>query len=96
MELREVGCAHAPPGNFQHRLELYDGNTEMDLTRVALWATVGEHTVLEAERLTLTELAMENSRGRSGGKISKRYSYGIRTERNSSRTSRMVRRGLVQ
>jgi hypothetical protein len=40
---------------------------------------------------TWTELAIENCLGRSGGKTSKIYSFGIFAERNSSNTSLIVR-----
>lgn len=43
-------------------------------------------------RLTFSELAMENMRGRIGGKTSNTYSGGISTLLNSRSTSSIVRR----
>ena len=43
---------------------------------------------------TLTELAIENCRGRIGGKTSNIYSFGILTWWKSARTSWIVRRTL--
>lgn len=40
-------------------------------------------------------LAIENSRGRSGGRTSGRYTSGSATERKSESVSRIDRRGLV-
>ena len=39
-----------------------------------------------------SELAMENIRGRIGGKTSKTYSLGMRTDLNSASTSTIVLR----
>lgn len=47
----------------------------------------------KAARLTEGEDDMENPRGRMSGKRSNRYSGGICAERNSYKTSLMVRRG---
>jgi hypothetical protein len=56
-----------------------------------------DYTCREKERrivrLTEGEDEMENPRGRMSGKRSNRYSGGIFAERNSYKTSLMVRRG---
>lgn len=84
---------------FSRMLELCfvldDGYTQLNRLGVFLFG-VGERGGRNdgwVQKRTLTELAMENSRGRMSGKRSKMYSFGTFACRKSSNTSSIVLRG---
>lgn len=88
---REIARAHASPRRQEPRLVLHDRDAQLHLPRMTL-RTVSETGRRRGGARTASELAMENMRGRMGGKMSKMYSRGTRTLANSARTSPLVRR----